>query len=259
VPRSQRQEHRLPSKIVHPPANQVSEDSGPRNSELAANLLELFEGVPESSPAPEASAPGGELEPSFVPMPHTLAGPREKQSPPTPATPGFVIPPPSAKTVNRDETAMRRIRMDTAHLDPNALRLHIKIPRRFLGKWFQGTEEVLSIYGHQRETKLGSLGLAIQFSFSQSGQGKVYPQVVVTRSTNIRDIPYAHHSIEIRANRNAEAEQGWDHIQLLERGHVAQVDLSATDQVRGIMYIHVLHPKTGNLLDSIHLSWSVKE
>lgn len=221
-------------------------DFSVRNSEVAHEFLDLFQSTASTSTETEADAPPG--------VPSLPSKTPEKQKPYTPDTTSGLPRP-----LKRDDTGMRRVHIESAPLEPNDLRLHIKIPRRFLGKWFQGTEETLSVYGEKKELKLPTLGLSIRFSFAQTESGKVFPQVILMRSANIRDIPYAHHGIELFANRNPETSIGWDHNQTLERGHVAQFELSPTDQIRGILFAHIHHPKSQNIIDSLHLSWSIEE
>lgn len=233
-----RRKTKLPSKIMHPsrlPSQESTESEGTTGPSIS--LMEP-------------------MTPQYQPQPHTLARHPGGITNPHQEIPSEPVVP---KGMDENDTGVRRIRLETAPLDPTLLRLHVHVPRKLAGKWFQGTQETLSIFGRQRELRLPQLGLNIQFTYSQTPLGKVFPQVVITRSTNIRDITFAQHPMEVFANLTGDTPETWRQQELLDRGHRIQVDLSATDQERGIMELRVQHPRSGQRQGTIHINWSVKD
>lgn len=173
------------------------------------------------------------------------------------AVPGHDLPS-SEEPPLPDETHYRSIQIETLPLNPRGLRLHVCVSKKFSAQPFQSPEATLQIFSQPQSHRYPELGVEIEFSYSVGTQGKVYPQVIVKRTANIRNVPFAEHSMKILANKNETLEQGYDQVQELPRGHMAKVDLSATDQVRGIMLLIVKEPN-GNLAGSLKATWFTEE
>lgn len=166
--------------------------------------------------------------------------------------------PSSQRPFKRDETAIRRIQLDTLPLDPKALQLHLNPSSGLSGAGLSSEEHTLTIF-EASEYRYSMLGVTILFSYSQSEEGKVYPRVTVKRTANVRKVSFAAYEMEICANRNETVPSGYDHIQKLPRGHIAVVDLSPTDQLRGVMMLNVRRPSSDQLVGFIEASWSFVE
>jgi hypothetical protein len=158
-----------------------------------------------------------------------------------------------------ENTAMRRVSVRPASLNPEQLILHIKLPGLFHGNGFAEEEHQLTITDPPTSYKVESLGVSLQFGFSKTQQGKVFPQITAKRSINVRGVRFADHDMMLLANKNPKAKDGYDQVQELLRGHAASVDLSPTDQIRGILLLTVRPPESKGTIGQIHCSWSLSD
>lgn len=156
-----------------------------------------------------------------------------------------------------DSTGVRKARFSPIPLDPDRLRLVVESPKALLSGWFARGTKVLTTFGPRALCEFPALGLRLRFSYAQ-GQHKVFPRVYLERSHNVRGVTFAHHQIEVFANRNPAYAQGYEHAYSLQRGHQLMLDLSA-DQAKGTAHITIREEDSDVALATIALSWFLSE
>lgn len=161
--------------------------------------------------------------------------------------------------IKEDTTLARKIQLEELPLDPATLRLFLEVAPETSTSPLPPEEYVLSIFGDTTKHRFAELGITIEFGYSEGPLGKIYPRVIAKRTANIRGVAFAENDMTIYANRNEKLEQGFDHIQDLPRGHMARVDLSATDQMRGIMLLTIQSNEQNELVGSIQMAWYFEE
>jgi len=166
----------------------------------------------------------------------------------------------SQAQLNNQLTALRTVHLQEVALRPEELRLRIKIPRVLWKKWsLRGYEEVLSMKEGNDKLYIASVGLWVEFTYTDNN-GKIFPCVRLRRSSNLEKIPYAGSPIDVFANRNEMLTGGYEQISYLPRGHKLDVELSPSDQAKGVMCLTVRQTEDStDVVGTMDFSWFVEE